>query len=446
MPASGVQGAKRKRSESIDPEETYLRRSSLSPPPQLSSPHHQSPVLEQPPAPLSTSLLEPGLTPPSTVLPLTRANLSLLDPAMESKSSSGSKQARDAISIATSENVVTMLDILERHHYYLANEDVETQNQDFISIAAARVSEDRNSPMGPDQKRWVKESYALAHKRNEATFLATFWKDLITRTRTVKEWENSPRTPKEWVADGVFGNYDQEFLKDCVDDIKSNNSNERLLLDAMPKVKTPKPDVVYGLLPEGWCSKEETDAILRFARYSMPSYKLVAPWFLVEGKSYSGNMEEGEVQAMRGGAALNASFRRLDREAGTVFQGDGPGARSMVYSLVFGPMYARINIHWAHLQAGEVAAYYTHRLMWYTMANQDAWEAVRSAVHNILDWGAKERKAMVKKMLEAIVEKGRQAVAEGKSGKSVGSGSRASKKQKTDDGGAAASSTGSRGK
>ena len=345
---------------------------------------------------------------------------------MENKSSASSKQARDAASTATSENIAAMLDILERHHYYLANEDVEAQNQGFISNAAELVSEDRNSPMQPDQKRWVKESYALAHRRNEATFLANFWSDLITKTRTVQEWENLPRTSREWLADGVFANYDQEFLKDSVDEIKSSGNNEQLLLDAMPKVKTPKPDLLYGLLPEGSWSKEETAAIHRFARHSMPSYKLLAPWFLVEGKSYSGSMEEGEVQAMRGGAALNASFRRLDKEAGTVFKGDGPDERSMVYSLVFGPLYARINIHWAHLKGGEVVAYYTHRLKWYIMANQDAWEEVRKAVHNILDWGAKERRAMVKKILEAIVEKGQRAVAEGKGGKSTGSGSRAS--------------------
>ena len=366
---------------------------------------------------------------------------------MEAKSSTASKQARGATSTTTSENVVAMLDILERYHYYIANEDVEAQNEGFIRRADRLVSEDRNSPMTPDQLRWVKEAYDLTHKRNEATFLAKFWSELITKTRTVKqEVEGLPRTRKEWHADYVLANYDQEFQKDIVDEIKSTNNNEQLLLDAMPKVKTPKPDVVYGLFPGDWCTKEENDAILRFGRYSMPSHKLISPWFLVEGKSYNGSLEEGEVQAMRGGAALNASFRRLDKEAGTIFTGDGPDERSMVYSLVFGPLYARINIHWAHLKDGEVVAYYTHRLKWYTMAHPDAWEDVRKAVHNILDWGAVERKAMIKKMLVAVVEKGRQAVAGGKGGKSTSSGGRATKKQKTDDGEAAASSTGSKGK
>ena len=337
-----------------------------------------------------------------------------------------------------------MILLLNRHHYYLADENVRTQNEDFINRARARIAEDRKSPMRSEQRRRVKNMYERAKIMNEATFLTLFWTNLITFSRTVKQgedWRDLPRTSKDWQSDFIMASLDQDFRKDSVDEIKPSSDAERLLLDAMPKIKTPKPDIIYGLTPDGWCSEEESTVIHQFGRHSMPSFNLVSPSFLVEGKSLAGNPEEGEVQAMRGGAALNASFRRLDKEAGTIFEGDGPDERSMVYSLVIGPVIARVNIHWAHLKAGEVVAYYTHRLKYYIMEDMDACQDLRSAIHNILDWTAFERKDMVKEILGAIVEKNRKMVAEGK-----WSGGRAAKKQKTDSGEAAASSTGSKAK
>lgn len=440
-----VQGQKRKRSESVNSEEAHWHRSSPLPFCQLSLPDHEGFVVEHFSAPPSTSGLEPRPTTPGTVLPLTEANLSILDPTMETKSSTPSKQARDNTSVASSEiNVRRMILFLYRHHYYVANENVRAQNEEFINRARARIAGDRKSPMKSEQLRRVKNMYERARIRNEATFLTLFWTNLITFSRTVKQgedWRDLPRTSKDWESDFIMANLDEDFRKDSVDEIKPANDPERLLLDAMPKIKTPKPDMIYGLIPDGWCSEEESSVIHQFGRHSMPSFNLVSPSFLIEGKSLAGNIEEAEVQAMRGGAALNASFRRLDKEAGSMFEGDGPDERSMVYSLLIGPMYARLNIHWAHLKAGEVVAYYTHRLKHYVMEDMDACQDLRSAIHNILDWTAFERKDMVKEILGAIVEKDRKIVAEGK-----WSEGRAAKKQKTDDGEAAASSTGSKAK
>ena len=442
MSNGGVQDQKRKRSESMNSEEAHWHRSSPPPYHQLSLSHHEEPVVEYLSAPPSTSGLELGPTPTGTVLPLTKANLSILDPTMEAKSSTPSKQARDDTSVASSENVAAAMRLLEQHHYHVADKHVQAQNRNFINQATERVIEDRNSPMKPEQLRVIEESYDAARNRNEATFLAMFWPNLITWSRTVKQgesWENLPRTPQNWISDSILANYDQDFRKDSVDEIKPVNNFERKLLDALPKISNPKPDMVYGLIPGRWCSSEEIAAIHCFGRHSMPSRDLVLPSFLVEGKSIDGNIEVAEVQAMRGGAALNASFRRLDKEAGTAFEGDGPDERSMVYSLIFGPMYARLNIHWSQIEAGEQIAYYTHRLKKYDMSDVEAWKDIRSAVHNILDWTAFERKDMVKKILGAIVEKDRKT-------DSAQDGGRAAKKQKTDDREASASSNSSKAK
>ena len=368
---------------------------------------------------------------------------------MEAKSSTPSKQARDDTSVASTANIAATLTLLSRHHYLIADKHVLAQNQNFIEEANERVVQDRNSPMKPEQLSLVEEAYEGARIRNEATFLAMFWENLITWTRTVKQgksWQDLPPTRKTWLSDFVIANYDQDFRKASVDEIKPANASEERLLAAMPKIATPKPDLVYGLMPNGWCSNEEIAVIHRLGRHSMPSRDLVLPSFLVEGKSIDGNIEEAELQVMRGGAALNASFRRLDKEAGTMFEGNGPDERSMVYSLIFGPMYARLNIHWSQIGAGEPIAYYTHRLKKYDMSDIEAWKDIRSAVHNILDWTAFERKNLVQRILGTIVEKDRKSAAEAKGGTSTGSGSRATKKQKTDDGEAAALSTGSKSK
>ena len=448
MPVSGVQGVKRKRSESIDSEETHLHRSSPSLPIQLSSPEYLSSVTEQPSIVQSTGL-EPVPIPTTPVLPLTRANLLILDPTMDSKPSTPSKQARDDTSVASTANIAATMRLLSQHHYLIADRHVQAQNQNFIKEANERVVTDRNSPMKPEQLSLIEQAYEAARARNEATFLVIFWENLITWTRTVgqgESWQDPPRIRKTWLSDFVMANRDQEFLKDCVDKIKPANESEERLLAALPKITTPKPDLVYGLMLDGWCSAEEVAVIHRLGRHSMPSRDLVLPSFLVEGKSIDGNIEEAELQVMRGGAALNASFRRLDKEAGTVFEGNGPDERSMVYSLIFGPMYARLNVHWTQIEDGKEIAYYTHRLQKYDMSDVEAWKDIRNAVHNILDWTALERKNMVKRILGVIVEHDRKVVAEGKLAKSTGSGGRASKKQKTGDSEAAASSTGSKAK
>ncbi|KAL8705189.1 MAG: hypothetical protein Q9201_001689 [Fulgogasparrea decipioides] len=411
MSHGGVQSRKRKRGESLGNEgpDSPASNPPTNPPVVPSEEDFRlghCPTTFAPSSPRQTS---PSVGSPLTPsLPLTRANLHQIDPTMPPQTPSSTKRsigkiARDGASTGSSKNVNLAIKLLAKYHVQIENEVAEAQNEDFLEEAKELVVSERLSAIAAKSIERMKATYSTYKLFNEATFLVEFWKVLINESRLVKEGKADPPVSVPWLQDHVAVSRDQLFRSDCLPELPPAEPMELELFKVLPKIALPKPDLCYGLLPSRWCSKQQLDVINRYARYTMPDNQLVLPWFVVEGKSNNGNLEEAAVQASRAGATLCASFRKLDEIAGSAFKGDGPDCRSYVYSLVLSPRYARINVHWVMVESGHAVDYHLHILRDYKTYKSTDWSDLRRDVDNILDWGAIKRKNMVLGMLSDIL-------------------------------------------
>lgn len=393
-------GRKRKRSESTDSKASRLQSDPI--PPQLSSPQFELPKFEeQPPQPVTST------TPTSPTVPLTRANLRAYDPTMDpSTPTSSKKSAMSETSVGNSTTVKGMKHLLSLHQYLIEDAEAKRRYDGFIKDAKDEVTGDRHSAMAPGSKDRIEETYDRTKDPNELTFFTEYWGELINKCRLVDpEGAETGARPvsRPWVSDHIQAIRDQGFREDSIPEIPATNAEEKRLLELISKVQRPKPDMTYGLLPRMWCTPEQISLIHTYGRHTMPTHDLVLPYFIVEGKSGGGNMEETKCQASRGGAALNAAFRRLDTLAGTVVKTLGPDQRSYVFSLCLNPSTARLYLHWVDVQKATVV-YHMHSLRLYDVQNRDDWADIRRDVDNVLDWGAFKRKNRVLEMLTAILK------------------------------------------
>ncbi|KAL8691720.1 MAG: hypothetical protein Q9218_003113 [Villophora microphyllina] len=339
----------------------------------------------------------------SPVIPLTRANLNLIDPTMPPQTPS--KTSKSQPTITESNSVRDAIRLLEERHILINNSDARDANETFLDQVLESMETKRGTHPGAESMQKIKTTFELHKNDNEATFLVEFWDELIKKARTVQPDLASPPEVKYWVDDDLSLARDQQFRGDCVPSVKAFSKSEEKLLEDLPKVTKPKPDICYGMhrgLAKNWLTPAQIAVVDKHARFTLPGQSLILPHCVVEGKSIDGKPAEGNVQASRGGTTCTASFRKLDEMAGTAFTGTGPDPRSYAFSVVLSPEFARLNVHWIQLEKGAVVNYQNHTLKWYMVEQKSSWRDIRNDVHNILDYGATKRKTMIAEMLSRI--------------------------------------------
>jgi len=357
--------------------------------------------------PATPPAFSPVHSPVRSTLPLTQANLRAINPDMGPKKSVGTSAQSDS-SVASGNSINDLRNLLRINGYVCDDRDARTRNRPFFDKVMSLVDGDRHSAMKPSSVERIDTSYMTTKDKNEDTFFLTFYPDLINKFRTfgstIPGQVASPKV-KTWVEDHILGVFNQVFIKDSIAVIPTSNAVQKKLVADYPDVAKPKPDLLYGLNNEaGWCSKDQFNIIDLNSVFTMPSKGLVLPYLIIEAKGSGGLLAEAELQALRGGAALNSSFRGLDAKAGSLFTKDGADDRSHVFSLIFDTENARFSVHWAEVKDGKVVKYHMHRLKYYTVAESDNWPNMRHDVDNVLDWGVVGRRTMILEILEKIVK------------------------------------------
>lgn len=382
-------------------DEPHLQRGELSSS-QLSPTHVAYTDVDLPATP---PVISPVHTPVRSTVPLTHANLRAINPDMSPKKSVDTSATGES-SAYSGKNVSDLKNFLEIHGYYVDDENARAANGQFFEEVLAIVNGDRHSTMKPSSVQRINTSYKRSKNMNEDSFFHNYYPDLINRTRTIKT--STPEgvssfEDKAWAEDGLLGATNQDFVTECVAAIPTNGILQEKLVKAYPKVATPKPDLLYGLAYEkSWCSDEQFDIIRLNSVFTTPSKLVVMPFMIVEAKGINGRLAEAELQALRGGAALNSTVRGLDAKTGSLPIKDGADNRSFVFSLVLDPDYARLNVHWAEIKRGKPVAYHMHRVKYYIVAQSEDWPRIRHDVDNVLDWGVVGRKTLVLDMLEKV--------------------------------------------
>ena len=179
------------------------------------------------------------------------------------------------------------------------------------------------------------------------------------------------------------------------------------------ELKVPKPDVVYGIRREAFTDPAESEINKKYHLLVEVVGDVLHPFFVWEWKSAEGTIEDAENQACRGGAALINGRGKLNAMARdpTTKEQNGPDPQSIAFSAVTIPLYTRIYVHWCEIKDGALI-FHMNKVSNHEMDEEDGAISMRNNIENILKWGAVERFAEIRGVLQMIHKKERtQAVA-----------------------------------
>ncbi|KAL8824734.1 MAG: hypothetical protein Q9170_008059 [Blastenia crenularia] len=180
------------------------------------------------------------------------------------------------------------------------------------------------------------------------------------------------------------------------------------LVAKMTKLKdqgmtNPKPDRTFGIhrdkckFPEGFQMPQEVRDLLEIMQ------DLNLPFLIIEGKSQAGSSGEARNQACRGGAAPVHCHRLLKELLGYQDEIGADGA-TFVFSATYVDGLLDVWVHWAEVRKGENALplYHMSLVASKSLKDEAQLRQARIVLHNILDWGCKQRLDELKPLYQQI--------------------------------------------
>ncbi|KAL9030501.1 MAG: hypothetical protein Q9196_001388 [Gyalolechia fulgens] len=262
----------------------------------------------------------------------------------------------------------------------------------------------------------------LTSLKNEKTLLVNLWQLLVKETRFCKKKLSSgeqeclsPAEEKEaaaWIRkswrkdDKLWTKWDAEFFARTLPEIaKTGDDALDGLLEKVPRVKRPKPDICIGFDGEAFSQK-------------------------LEAKGADGTIGEAANQCCRGGAAMAKNCRdfyykatnawlsvipsqnsssqpaQQPQPANLTVEYPRPDMRSFAFSVALSPEIAILFVHWAE-ETGlnpktkqETEVWHQTKLRTYKHDSQVDIGLLRCNIDNILDWGIATRKRKIEAQCE----------------------------------------------
>ncbi|KAL8920543.1 MAG: hypothetical protein Q9208_006165 [Pyrenodesmia sp. 3 TL-2023] len=365
--------------------------------------------------------LEEAFSAPSTpssinpVLPLTTQNLERFTKASgELASMATPKKSSDRTS-KLSKHIEDVRQILRLNNMLVEADGVLEAYPQIMAIAEQLLEAPRHSP--PPTKKQMSSMQKTRKKyatRNETTFTKKFFGVFHSITREVKVHRDNLQVPigweaRDWEDDGLDEN-DGKLMRDgSVPKIVTSNESQKLILNDLPNISNPKPDILYGYDLESFTAEEDL-INARFKDIASVSEGIAYPFFDIEAKTH-GDPEEAVNVACTGGAALVQAHRHLEAlAASTGPKAKGPASdrphadiSTIAYSMVISPRIASIYVHWAEVK-GKQVVYHMHCAGSYGIERDKNLKECRTAVNNILDWGLSERRTAINGLLQTLYE------------------------------------------
>lgn len=273
----------------------------------------------------------------------------------------------------------------------------------------AITSKERNSAVKPESLQKIRGFRDRNNTANERTYFGGLLGKVIKEERMVDTRKRDAEgevihVAREFSADGLKHDEDVLFLKGCLPGIDVDE-NKALGLT------TPKPDRVYGLQA---ARHPTTNLRLSAEVQSLIGYAGEAkhPFFVIEGKSCRASIEVAEVQAIRTGAALVNTRRRLNYLAKKASGNSELESRtstpeeSFAFSCTWTPKIAELWVHWHQRLDDGTDLFHMNSLQLYVMSRDAEVIQFRRDVHNILDWGVSlQRKKNIEDLLKQVTIK-----------------------------------------
>ncbi|KAL9039960.1 MAG: hypothetical protein Q9180_002212 [Flavoplaca navasiana] len=371
--------------------------------------------------------LKEAFSPPSTpssinpVLPLTTQNLHRFSQESDEPASMGTPQKSSTSTgkLSTSKlapHIEDVRQILKLNGMPVQADGVLETYPQIMTVAQQLLEKDRHSPPPTKEQlaqiEYTRKKYA---SRNETTFVKKFFGIFHSVKREVSVQRDNLMIPAEWETrdwedDGLDENDDKLLRDGSVPSIVPTSEAQKLLLNDLPRISNPKPDILYGYDLASF-TEEEALVNASYKKIASISEGIAHPFFDIEVKT-GGDFEEAVDVACTGGAAMVQAHRRLQALViSTDSKTKGPtnnkpyaDTSTMAYSMVLMPFVACIYVHWAEVK-GERVVYHMHLAGSYAINMVKNMKECRAAVRNVLDWGLGERRKDINGLLQTIHER-----------------------------------------
>ena len=264
--------------------------------------------------------------------------------------------------------------------------------------------------MDEASQREAAQTRDLKQGTNESTFVRAMWdhmhkhhRDKRTSGAPGSDIDDGDWTTETWHKSYLGAMWNRLFRPGAIPRIEPMDQRTTKLLDSLPRVKDPKPDLTYGYEFTAF-TEEELKVCITHLRFSQVSPDIYFPFFIAEFKSKSGNMMEAENQACRGGSAMVNAVRELQKVAGLEKTDAGADTQSFAFTLAMITTSANLFVHWAEIRPGKATIYHMHRIAVYSLEVETNYQDIRRDLNNVLDWCLSDRMQQIKHLLKAIDE------------------------------------------
>lgn len=300
---------------------------------------------------------------------------------------------------------------LEGYRLFQEDQEAFAKYPHFQQRVKNIVNQKRKSLVDPLEFSEFQLAWHTYKDKNEDTvlnkLLPFFMKDKRTISIDGSAEEEDAHAVVSYLRSGLVEITNREFQRTCLPLREDGSPLEKKLLDAMAKedgMTNPKPDRTFAIsmkknpLPIGFSTPPEIAVWLEVMR------GVHHPFFLIEGKSYQGNLLDAQNEACRGGATLVGAARRLLATLG-IPDIVGPDTRTFVFSATLSPGLMDIWVHWVDVPSpGALPLYYMNKLMSKAIDDEENFGQLRKALHNILDWGCGPRLTDLQPLYPTIME------------------------------------------
>ncbi|KAL8726006.1 MAG: hypothetical protein Q9166_006991 [cf. Caloplaca sp. 2 TL-2023] len=324
-------------------------------------------------------------------------------------------------------------DLLARNRLYVKDPDATRRGKTVVTKATDIMDERRNSHMSSTTANDIVETMEIYSTQNEKTMLVNLWQLLVNKTRFSKkikangeqevltlaeEEEAAVWIEKAWLKDDyLFAKWDAEFFANTIPEIATTgDAAEDLLLEEVPRVAKPKPDIAMGFLKQAFSSRvlevlEKFDCKLTNGQF--------ISFFEVEAKGADKPIAEAENQCCRGGAAMVKNCRDFYKASKAYLnpaQGASsdtyprPDLTSIAFSLALTPQFAIMFVHWAE-ETNKDAKTHKETEVWqqtqlrsYRLDVLDDIKQLHFNIDNILEWGCGTRRQKIVERCEKVAE------------------------------------------
>ena len=324
---------------------------------------------------------------------------------------------------------------LRRNMLFYDENEARAPGAALVAKARGILNQKRGSDWSEEKRLQVMQGIEDYRQELETTFVVNLMKHLHGDTRKVPQDKTLSDADLEqeynwieaaWKKDHLRLRYNVDFLTDCLPQIRTGDAYHDKLIEEVPRVENPKPDVAIGIYETAFSLLQRE--ILNNQHCNLAGPQLYGVFFAVEAKCMNASIEEAENQCLRSGCAmvstsggLNSAASRAGKATASVPSSSSaplptpslsiiyPKADmdSFAFTLAVGSQYANMFVNWAlEMDSDNSVQWHMHWLQGYSFRKPDDLNQLHHDMNNVLDWGLRVRKDKIIERCQGIYDSG----------------------------------------